>query len=86
MRRFLRWLKAQRATPHTQGAYLQAVRHFRAYLAIAGSCLPSELTATHLAQFRAFFTQHPGRTRTTRLTSSDLPPRKLGQWHEESTG
>ena len=63
MRRFLRWLKAQRATPHTQGAYLQAVRHFRAYLAIAGSCLPSELTATHLAQFRAFLTQHPGRTR-----------------------
>ncbi len=63
IRRFVGWLKAQRMTPYTQGSYLQAFRHFHAYLAIAGACLPTELTPTHLEQFRAFLIRHPGRNR-----------------------
>ena len=63
IRRFVGWLKAQRMTPYTQSSYLQAFRHFHAYLLIAGACLPAELTAPHLEQFRAFLIRHPGRSR-----------------------
>ncbi len=63
IRRFMSWLRAQRMTPPTRGSYLQAFRHFHAYLAIAGACVPTELTPTHVEQFRVFLIKHPGRNR-----------------------